>query len=445
MKTLAELRAYLKELLTKQESLLADENGFTDEVEAEVRKIGDEITATEKAIDDVLQKEEKRTAAIKALEERKAQVGDILTRSKTISIEVRKKPLEHVLRNEFGEEATLGKYLQCIARHRIDGNDPQFQKVQREVRAATGMSVQSNEDGGFLVGVTDGGFMSEKSYEESIFAKRCTQAKLDPGTRSIKYNRYKGRSRKDGYRHGGFIAKWEGEGESIDATRLKYEMQTLNVHSLRATVPVTNDLLNNAAGLESEIRSFAPKSFAFEIDRALFEGSGAGQPFGIKSSGIKLTIAKESGQAAATILLDNVIKMEARSATAQALYFANQDVLPQLMKLKYEDNSPAFLPVNQGATEGVRGYLFGRPIVYVEHCETLGTEGDLLLADWGAYRLLDPGAMRVDGSMHVYFLTDEYAFRFIRDVGGAPMFDVPITPLKGTNTLSEFITLATRS
>lgn len=445
MKTLAELRALLAQLISRQESLLADEAGFTDEVEAEVRKIGDEITSTEKSIDELVKKEERRLAALAAVQERTAAVSDIVSRSKSgISFETKKKPFDHILRDALGEQGTFGKYLGLIANRALGNDSVALQRIQREMRTATGMSIQSNEDGGYLIGVTDGGLIADQIYEEAVFAKRATRAELDPGTRSISYKRYKGRSRKDGYRHGGFRVFWEGEGETIDATRLKFETQQINLQSLKAILPVTNDLLINARALESEIMAMAPKSFAFEIDRAMYEGNGVGKPTGIMNSKLKITIPKESGQAADTLLIENIIKAEARTASENSVWYANKNALPQLATLRFTDNSPAFLVHSSISEKGFGKTLFGRPLEFVEFCETIGDEGDVLLADWGAYRVLDPAAIRMEGSMHVYFLTDEYAFRFVKDVNGAPMYDTALEPLKGTETLSEFVTIAAR-
>ena len=201
----------------------------------------------------------------------------------------------------------------------------------------------------------------------------------------------------------------------------------------------------SAAGLESEINTLAPKVFAFEIDRGMLTGTGSGQLLGIMTSGSKIAIPKETGQVAASLVLENLVRMLARSAGGNSAWFANQDCLPSLVFLKNLDNSPAFMPLSGGAVGTLVGTLFGRPLIFTEFNKTLGVDGDLLLADWSAYRLLDPTALRVEGSMHVYLLSDEFAFRFVKSVGGAPMYDSAITPLEGTATISEFVTTATRA
>jgi hypothetical protein len=81
----------------------------------------------------------------------------------------------------------------------------------------------------------------------------------------------------------------------------------------------------------------------------------------------------------------------------------------------------------------------------IEYCSTVGTEGDIVLADPSQYTIIEKGDIQYATSIHVAFLTDEQAFRFIYRVDGQPVDDKPITPFKGTNKQSPFITLATRA
>ncbi|KKK97970.1 hypothetical protein LCGC14_2647440 [marine sediment metagenome] len=87
--------------------------------------------------------------------------------------------------------------------------------------------------------------------------------------------------------------------------------------------------------------------------------------------------------------------------------------------------------------------LMGRPMIPVEYCATLGTKGDILLCDFTQYLLIDK-APRSAVSMHVRFLNDEQTFRLTYRVDGQPIWNKPLTPFKGTNTLSPFISLDTR-
>jgi HK97 family phage major capsid protein len=104
---------------------------------------------------------------------------------------------------------------------------------------------------------------------------------------------------------------------------------------------------------------------------------------------------------------------------------------------------PVYLPAN-GISGQPYGTLFGRPVIPVEYADTLGTEGDITLADYSQYVLADKGGVQTASSMHVAFLTDEMVFRFIYRVDGEPIWHAALTPFKGSNTLSPFVTLATR-
>ena len=158
-----------------------------------------------------------------------------------------------------------------------------------------------------------------------------------------------------------------------------------------------------------------------------------------------MTVAKETSQTADTVVAENVVKMLSRFGgnIASSAWFINQDVLPTLPFMKIGD-TPIFVPGGSFANAPF-GVLLGRPIIPVEFCKTLGDKGDILLADWSEYLLVTKGGMEEAQSIHVKFVTDEMAFRFITRNNGQPMHDAPITPLNGSNTLSPFVMLAERA
>jgi len=91
------------------------------------------------------------------------------------------------------------------------------------------------------------------------------------------------------------------------------------------------------------------------------------------------------------------------------------------------------------------GTLFGRPMLPIEQASTVGTVGDLILADMSQYVVAEKGGMQSASSLHVRFLYDEAVFRFTLRIDGQPMWSAPLTPSQGSNTLSPFVTLATRA
>ena len=81
----------------------------------------------------------------------------------------------------------------------------------------------------------------------------------------------------------------------------------------------------------------------------------------------------------------------------------------------------------------------------VEYCSTVGDLGDIILANLNWYALGTQGGIEEAMSIHVRFEYNESAFRFCFAVDGQTWLNQALTPFKGTNTLSAYITLAARA
>jgi HK97 family phage major capsid protein len=139
-------------------------------------------------------------------------------------------------------------------------------------------------------------------------------------------------------------------------------------------------------------------------------------------------------------------RMWARSLPRSEWYI-NQDCWPQLFQLQHTIGTggvPVFLPPG-GISGAPYGTLLGRPVMPIEQCETLGTVGDIILADFSQYLMIEKGGIDAASSIHVQFLTNQTVFRFVLRTDGQPKRNTALTPFKGTATQSSFVTLATRA
>jgi len=190
--------------------------------------------------------------------------------------------------------------------------------------------------------------------------------------------------------------------------------------------------------------------FDFKLTDAVINGTGAGQPLGIMNAGCMVSVAKETGQAKDTIVYENINKMWSRligASRSNAIWIINQDCEPQLNQMSVAVGTggvPVYLPAG-GVSAQPYSTLFGRPVVPIEQCATIGDTGDIMLCDFSKYQAIDKGGMQSDVSIHVRFIYDEQVFRFVYRFDGQPVLASPITPYKGTNTLSHFIKLAERA
>ncbi len=171
---------------------------------------------------------------------------------------------------------------------------------------------------------------------------------------------------------------------------------------------------------------------------------------GVIGHAATLSIAKETGQAAATIQIENLRKMYGRchlNWMSGAKWYVNQDVLPALDTLSFPVGTggvPVFLPPG-GLSDSPYARLYGKPIIPVEYCATVGTVGDIVLANLNAYAVGLKGLADASYSMHLKFDYAQTAYRVIFEIDGQPWLNTTITPFKGTNTTSPILTLATRA
>jgi len=250
---------------------------------------------------------------------------------------------------------------------------------------------------------------------------------------------------------GGIQAFWEGEAGQLSQSKPSLQNTTVKLNKLTALVPVTDELLEDAAAMTNYLNTKAPVKMDFAINNAIVNGTGAGQPLGFLNSGALVTVAKESGQAANTVNYANIVKMWARmysQCRKNAIWLINQDVEQQLPSLVITGTNsgvfPAYLPPG-GLSGSPYGTLMGRPVVVTEACPALSSQGDINLVDLSTYlSIVKAGGIRTDVSIHLWFDYDITAFRFVMRVGGQPWWTSAITRKNGSNKLSCFVNLAAR-
>ncbi len=132
--------------------------------------------------------------------------------------------------------------------------------------------------------------------------------------------------------------------------------------------------------------------------------------------------------------------------TGKYMWLINQDVTPQLYLMTLGIGTAGvvtYLPPG-GLSAAPYSTLMGAPVMEVEWASTVGTVGDIALVDLSQYVTINKGAPTTMSSMHVYFLSDQMAYRTTWRIDGQPWQSLPLTPFAGTNTQSPFVVLATR-
>ncbi len=315
---------------------------------------------------------------------------------------------------------------------------------ERLLNSASGANESVPSDGGFLVQTDFATELLKNAYETGILAPKCKKIPISTNANGLKINALDDSSRANGARWGGIQTYWENEADQLIASKPKFRTMDLSLKKLTGLCYATDELLQDASALQSVITQGFAEEFGFKIDDVILNGTGSGQPLGILNSPALVTVEKENGQTD-KITVENLIKMWSRCwgrSRSNAVWYINQELEPYLYTLKVGDK-PVYIPAG-GLSEKPYGTLFGRPVVPLEQCSAAGSVGDIILGDLSQYLLIDKGGINAASSIHVRFLYDESVFRFIYRVDGQPIWNKPITPYKGSSTLSPFVTLAAR-
>lgn len=250
---------------------------------------------------------------------------------------------------------------------------------------------------------------------------------------------------------GGIQAYFESEAGQMTQSKVALEEKTIRLNKLTCLVPVTEELLEDAPGLDSYLRRKVGEKFDFKLSLKIVQGTGAGEPLGILNASSLVSVTKETGQDADTIVADNIEKMYSRMyapCRRNAVWLINQDIEPQLNRMNMTvgvSGTPVYLPPG-GLSAAPYGTLRGRPVIPTQACETLGDKGDILFVDLSQYlTAVKAGGVRADVSMHLWFDYDVLAYRFIIRMAGQPWWKQYITPRDGTNYLSWAVSLDERA
>ncbi|WP_406418036.1 phage major capsid protein [Streptomyces sp. NBC_01614] len=317
-----------------------------------------------------------------------------------------------------------------------------------KIQNSFGSSVPA--DGGFLIPETLRAELLRVALEMSVVRSRARVVPMESLT--VPYPMLDVTSNASSV-YGGVVGYWTEEGGDLQDTAPSFGRINLTAKKLTLYSEIPNELFQDSIiSLEQFMSQSYPEALAWFEDVAFTEGNGAGQPLGYLNAPAAVSVAKESGQTAGTIVWENIVKAYSRmlpSSIARAVWVAHIDTFPELatMALSVGTGGSAVW-IGTGAHDGAGAppmTILGRPVVFTEKANTVGTAGDINFVDFGYYLIGDRQAMQSSTSTEYKFGNDKTAVRVIERVDGQPWIKSAITPRKGSNTLSPFVKVATRA
>ena len=131
------------------------------------------------------------------------------------------------------------------------------------------------------------------------------------------------------------------------------------------------------------------------------------------NSAVIISQAKVGSQSADTIVAGNATAMLGRlpvQMRRNAVWLIHPDAEQQWLLMTIGD-TPVYLPPG-GLRDTQFGTLLGRPVIPHQVCQTVGDEGDFMLADLSQYlTAVKAGGVRSQSSIHLWFDQGLTAFR----------------------------------
>lgn len=398
-------------------SLITLEAGIPDmagqNIKQENKMENEEIKAMfEKQATDIkeLVKTEANSAAAKAVEDVLDKLPEV--KAKLGAVEVIKAEEDQPFKSQ-------GEFFMAVKDAAIMPSqlDPRLKGLK-----ATGLSEAQPSQAGFLVPQQTAAGIVEKMYGTGTVLSLFTNRDRVQGN-NMTYNVVDETSRATGSRYGGVRAYWMAEGGTKTASKPTFRQLELKLKKIAALCVATDELLEDAPALESWLTRTVPDELRFMVEDSIINGDGVGKPLGLRNGPIVSATRTDANEIDA---LDLGRMWASRWAGVNDyIWLGNQSIFPQLLTLAI-GNSPVFLP--PGGLSGLPyGTLLGRPYYDVEYLPTLGTAGDLLLVSPSQYQMIEKNGIQTASSIHVYFTTDESAFRFVYRVDGAPIWNSTLT------------------
>lgn len=310
----------------------------------------------------------------------------------------------------------------------------------------------SGTDGGFAVPQEFAARMLDTALESEIVRPR---ARIEPMLADTKRVAGFDLSDHTSGNIGGFTVQWVGEATSLSAQKGKLRSIELKARKAAILVEASNELLaDGGQTFDGLLNSQLAAGVAWGMDDAFLNGNGGAQPRGVLADPAIISIAKESGQIADTIVYENLVKMFARlhpACVGNSVWVANSSCLPQLLTLQQkiknvagtENVGGSWIPVLREDGSG-NMTLLTRPLLLTEKLPQLGDSGDIILADFSQYIVGLRADFSLAKSSHAGFESDTSFYRVIARVDGQGSWKGPLKPKTG-QTLSWVIKLDERA
>ena len=353
-----------------------------------------------------------------------------------------------------------GDFIRCVVRA-IGEQEPEaksayYKRLQTPWREGGYGSTRALSEGTGSAG----GFTTPVVYEQEFFRIAAEQGVLAPaarqialGARTVEWTALDqtiaGVSGQSTF-FGGVKVYRKREADQRTASQPAFAKIQLNATDLTAYTEISRDLvMDTTQNIDGLVTDLIGGAIGWREDYEALAGTGSGEFQGIIGAPCTLSVTRNTSS---TIKYQDIFSMYKRllplSMKSPSLrWIIHPYTLDTLMTIQDASSRFVMMPYPvagpEGTMQGSLVYrLLGYPVVVTEKVPTVGTAGDLILADPSAYLLGRRSGLEIGVSEHFKFDTDALAIRAKIRNDGQPWLKKYITLQDNSSTLSAFVSLS---
>ena len=246
--------------------------------------------------------------------------------------------------------------------------------------------------------------------------------------------------------YGGFAMEFIAEEGPGSKQTGKLRMIELAAKKGAIFVDASAELIEDGMGFDAQLEMAMKRSLSLGMDYYLLAGAGGGQPLGVLNSPGVISITKETGQKADTIVYENLVKMFARMYPAgqqRSIWIANNNTIPQLLQLSMAiGTGGSAIPVMTESNGEFK--ILGRPVIFTPNLPTVGDANDIIFVDLSQYAVGLRREIKLEKSNIPGWTNDLVSYRVLVRFDGQGTWSAAITPKNGSS-LSWCVSLAERA
>jgi len=213
-----------------------------------------------------------------------------------------------------------------------------------------------------------------------------------------------------------------GEGSTKPEREPQFGQRLLEVFKYAAITEFGDEILGDdfTGELPAEVTTAVGGQILNKMNEDFtIDGTGSSQPLGAFNSNNGSVIAVNRATVSTFTAADAFAMYERHTVGPNSVWMVSRRVLSKLFALQTTNNTMVTWISN--LRDRPQMLLLGLPVIVTDILPTIGTRGDVVLANPDFYAMALRQALTVESSIHVKFVQDITTYRFLARGGGIPL------------------------